>query len=127
MDEQQHHEDLVKGIMEQMKPVLEKSSQGIYLYLDDSHKVCNKKFADMLGYKSPKEWAATEAPLSDVIEADQDAVIKAYMDASEKMTAGAVEVRFKNIKTEKTTKVRMIIAPVGFGGHVFTAHYLSKI
>jgi hypothetical protein len=127
MDEQQHHEDLVKGIAEQMKPVLEKSGQGIYLYLDDTHKVCNKKFADMLGYKSPKEWADTEAPLSDVIEADQDIVIKAYMDASEKLTASAVEVRFKNIKTEKTIKARMIIAPVGFGGHVFTAHFFSKI
>jgi hypothetical protein len=81
----------------------------------------------MLGYKSPKEWADTEAPLSDVIEADQDIVIKAYMDASEKLTASAVEVRFKNIKTEKTIKARMIIAPVGFGGHVFTAHFFSKI
>jgi hypothetical protein len=34
-----------------MKQVLDKSGQAIYLYLDDSHKVCNKKFADMLGYK----------------------------------------------------------------------------
>ena len=81
----------------------------------------------MLGYKSSKEWAAIEAPLSDVIEADQDIVIKAYMEASEKMTAGAVEVRFKNIKTEKILKVRMIIAPIGFGGHVFTAHFFSKV
>jgi hypothetical protein len=81
----------------------------------------------MLGYKSPKEWAETEAPLSDVIEADQDIVIKAYMEASEKMTASTVEVKFKNVKTEKIIKIRMIIAPVGFGGHVFTAHYLSKI
>jgi len=86
----QHHEDLITGISKQMKPVLENSGQGIYLYLDDDHKVCNKKFAVMLGYKSPKEWAATEAPLSDVIEADQDIVIKAYVEASEKMTAGAV-------------------------------------
>ena len=50
MDEHQHHEQLVKGIAEQMKPVLEKSEQAIYLYLDDNHKVCNKKFADLLGY-----------------------------------------------------------------------------
>ena len=123
----QHHEDLITGISKQMKPVLENSGQGIYLYLDDDHKVCNKKFAVMLGYKSPKEWAATEAPLSDVIEADQDIVIKAYVEASEKMMAGAVEVRFKNVKTEKILKVRMIIAPIGFGGHVFIAHYFSKI
>lgn len=126
MDEQEHHEDLVKGMTEQMKPVLEKSRQGIYLYLDDNHKICNKKFADMLGYKSPKEWANTEAPLSDIMEEDQDKVIKAYMNASEKMAASSITVRAKNIKTGEIAKIQMIVVPVGFGGHVFTAHFFSK-
>ena len=125
MDEQQHHEELVKGITEQMKPVLEKSEQAIYIYLDDNHKVCNKKFADLLGYKSPKEWADAEAPLSDVVEEDQQSVINAYMNASEKMVASAIEVRVKNVKTGKIVKTRMIIAPVGHAGHVFTAHFFS--
>jgi len=127
MTEQDHHAELITGIAEQMQQVLEGSAQGVYLYLDDSHKICNKKFAAMLGYKSPQEWADTEAPLSDIMEADQDTVIKAYMDASEKMLAAAVEVRAKNIKTEKVIKLRMIIAPIGYAGHVFTAHFFTKI
>jgi hypothetical protein len=127
MDEQQHHEELVKGIAEEMKPVLDKSGQAIYIYLDDSHKVCNKNFADLLGYKSPKDWADAEAPLSDVLEKDQQIVINAYMNASEKMVASAVEVSFKNIKTSKIIKTKMIVAPVGYAGHVFTAHFISKI
>jgi hypothetical protein len=127
MDEQQHHEELIKGITEQMKPVLDKSGQAIYIYLDDNHKVCNKKLADLLGYKSPKEWADTEAPLSDVIEADQQSVIDAYMNALGKMIASAIDVSFKNIKTGKIEKTKMIIAPIGHAGHVFTAHFLTKI
>lgn len=127
MDEHQHHEELVKGITEQMKSVLEKSPQAIYLYLDDNHKVCNKKFADLLGYKSPKEWADAEAPLADVVEEDQQSVINAYMDASGKMAANALEVRVKNIKTGKIVKTKMIIAPVVHAGHVFTAHFFTKI
>ena len=127
MEEQQHHEELVKGISEQMKPVLEKSEQAIYIYLDDNHKVCNKKFSDLLGYKSPKEWADAEAPLSDVVAEDQQSVIDAYMKASEKMVASAVEVRVKHVKTGKIVKTRMIIAPVGHAGHVFTAHFFSNI
>ncbi len=87
MDEQEHHAELIKGIAEQMKPVLEKSAQAIYIYLDDNHKVCNKKFATLLGYKSPDEWADQEAPLADVVQEDQQGVIDAYMDASEKMNA----------------------------------------
>ena len=127
MEEQQHHEELVKGITEQMKPVLEKSEQAIYIYLDDNHKVCNKKFADLLGYKSPREWADADAPLSDVVEEDQQGVINAYMSASEKMVASTIEVRVKNIKTGKIVKTRMIIAPVGHAGHIFTTHFFSKI
>ena len=127
MNEQQHHEELVKGIEEQMKPVLEKSKQAIYVYLDDNHKVCNKKFAAMLGYASPKVWAERDAPLADVLEQDQAAVVEAYMNASMKMTASTADVRFKNVKTGKTAKARMIVAPIGYAGHVFTAHFFTKI
>jgi len=127
MDEQEHHADLVEGFSQQMKQVLDKSGQAIYLYLDDSHKVCNKKFADMLGYKSPKEWAETEAPLSDVVEEDQKEVIKVYMDASEKMNSGWMEVRFKNIKTGKTVAANMLIVPNGYAGHIFTVHFFTKV
>jgi hypothetical protein len=124
---EQHHVELINGIAEQMKPVMDKSEQAIYLYLDDTHKVCNKKFADLLGYKSPKEWANTEAPLADVIEADQKRVIEAYMNASEKMVASTLDVRVKNVKTGEIIKTRMTIGPIGYGGHIFTAHFFSKV
>jgi len=127
MNEQEHHEQLIEGISEQMKPVLEKSEQAMYIYLDDNHKVCNKKFADLLGYKSPKEWADAEAPLSDVVEEDQQNVVNAYMNASEKMAASSIEVRVKNIKTGEIVKTKMIVVPVGHAGHVFTSHFFSKI
>jgi hypothetical protein len=124
---EEHHVELIKSIAREFKPVLDKSDQGIYIYLDDNHKVCNKKFSDLLGYQSPGEWADMEAPLSDVVEEDQQAVIESYMNASEKMVAGAIEVRFKNIKTGKILKASMVTAPVGHAGHVFTVHYLSKL
>ena len=121
-----HHEELVKGLMEHMKPVLAKSGQAIYLYLDDNHKVCNKKFADMLGYKSPKEWADMEAPLADVVEEDQGKVIKVYMSAFEHLNAGVTDVRMKHIKSGKIVKAEMIVVPVGYAGHIFTAHFIRE-
>ena len=127
MVEHPHHEDLVKGISDQMKLVLSKSPQAIYIYLDDNHKVCNKKFADLLGYKSAKEWADTDAPLADVVEADQEKVIVAYGDASEKMAASCIDVRFKNVNTGKVVKARMVTVPIVFNGHVFTAHFMSQV
>lgn len=127
MDEHSHHEDLVKGIAEQLKPVLEKSVQAMYVYLDDTHKACNKKFADLAGYKSVKEWANTDAPLADIVEEDQQTVITAYRNATEKMSASAIEVRIKNIITGKLIKTKIIMVPIAYSGHIFALHFVSKI
>jgi hypothetical protein len=126
IEKEHHHDEIVKAMAAQLKPVLDKSGQGIYIYLDDAHKACNKKFSDMLGYKSAAEWANAEAPLSDVVEEDQQSVISAYEKASEKMAASCLDVRFKNIKTGKTVKANMIVVPITDDGtHVFTVHFCS--
>jgi hypothetical protein len=125
MDEQKHHEELIKGISKEQKYLLDNSAQPVYLYFDDAHKVCNKKFAELLGYKSPGEWAKMDAPLADVVEKDQQKVIDAYTRASEELTASQLEITFKNIKTGKNVKVNMIEVPVMYGGHVFVMHFLE--
>jgi hypothetical protein len=125
MAELEHHAALIQGIAEQMQILLKESEEAVYIYLDDSHKVCNKKFADLLGYRSPKAWADTEAPLSDVLAGDQQKVIDAFTNASEKGIAGSVNVKMKNVKTGEILKINMIIAPTIFEGHIFTIHFLS--
>jgi len=65
-------------MLEQFQPVFDKSPFGVYLYLDDVHKVCNDKMARMFGLK-PQEWAATETFLEDfVAEEDQEAFARNY-------------------------------------------------
>jgi hypothetical protein len=120
-----HHEELVNGIAEQMKPILDGSKQAVYIYLDDEHKVCNQKMADLVGMKSAREWAEAEAPLADVVEEDQPAVIKAYENASVKMKAGHLAIGIHNSQTGKIVKTDMVVVPVAYMGHVFTMHFLS--
>jgi len=43
------HEDVLSGLLEQLMPVFSHSPDGVYLYLDENHKVCNKRMADMFG------------------------------------------------------------------------------
>jgi len=125
MDEQQHHQELIKGITKEYKLLLNESAQAVYIYFDDEHKVCNKKFADLLGYKSPGEWAKMDAPLSDVVEKDQQKVIDAYGKASDQLAASKLEISFKNVKTGKLIKTDLIMAPVIYSGHIFAIHFLS--
>jgi nitrogenase molybdenum-iron protein alpha/beta subunit len=127
MAEEHHHEELVSGIAGQLELILKKSKQAIYIYLDDVHKVCNENFANLLGYKSTKEWADNEAPLADVVEEDQKAVISAYQKAVEKFMADSLDVSMRNVKNNKLVRTRMIVAPMAYQGHIFTIHFLNQI
>ncbi len=56
MDQHAHHAELVEGFYNEQKEIFETSGQGMYAFLDDDCRVCNNKFAEMLGYSSPEEW-----------------------------------------------------------------------
>ena len=76
-----------------MKTVLEGSEQPIFIYLDDNHKVCNNKFAALLGYSSPKEWAALEGLLEPYVEEkSRETLMTAYWDAMKKMRASTIQI-----------------------------------
>ena len=126
MEEERHHVELIKGITEQLKPVMNRSPQAMYAYLDDIHKVCNKKFADLLGYASPQAWAKMATPLDDVVEDDQDAVVLAFRNATDKLVASQIDVRLRNVKTKKIVKTTMIEVPMAFSGHVYALKIFSK-
>ena len=124
MDHDAHHEHLVKELTEQLSLLFEKSTQGIYLYLDDMHKSCNKRFSDLLGYDSPDEWQKNEFPIGDVIEEDQEKGIHAYMHASEEFTSSTIEVRFKT-KKGKTINSEITFVPLPYKDEVFVLHFIS--
>ena len=48
------------------------------------------------------------------------------MNASEKLNSGWMEVRFKNVKTGKIVAANMLIVPIGYAGHIITAHFFTK-
>lgn len=121
----EHHEHLVKEIREQFEPVLSKSPQGIYIYLDDVHKICNKKFAEMLGYSSVAEWVTNEYPVGDVSKEDQEKIINAYGDACEHFKANKLSASIVR-KDGKKIKANIIMAPITYKGEVFVIHFVSE-
>ena len=126
MSEQSHHEDLVNRFHGQLKQIFDDSPQAIYLYLDDNHKVCNKKFASLLGYGSPDDWAKIENPLEEnVAKESQDAVVSAYFDASEKMIASQMDVKMKTT-SGSVLEASVIVVPVAYQNHMFALYFISK-
>ena len=124
--EQKHHEELVNGFYNQLKQVFDSSEQSIYLYLDDNHKVCNKRFANLLGYASPEEWASVENMLeANVDKSSRQIVAAAYENAMNKLVGSGIDVRVKT-NAGNIVDVSVIMVPVAYQGHLFAMHFISE-
>ena len=124
--EQQLHMELISGIEKQMKSILDSSQQAVYIYLDDIHKVCNEKFASLLGYRSPEEWAAvTESfPEAFVDRNSQETLVAAYQRAMDKLIPADINVTWKK-KSKGTVTTSVILVPIEYEGHIFALHFIS--
>ncbi|MDO8649160.1 MAG: PAS domain-containing protein [Candidatus Peregrinibacteria bacterium] len=122
----QTHHDLLGELALQLQPVLESSEQGIYLYFDDNHKLCNENFASLLGYGSAEEWAQMGGsfPALFVDASSQDTLIDAYQKAMQSMTASTISVRWQK-KSGGTADTTVILVPISYEGHLFALHFIA--
>jgi hypothetical protein len=120
------HDAAIKEIASQLKPILEHSSQAVYVYLDDGHKVCNANFASLLGYDSPEEWAAVKEsfPVAFVADESQHALVSAYQNAMQNMAGSSLEVTWKK-KDGEPVESTVILVPLPFKGHVCALHFIE--
>lgn len=124
---EEHHEELVKGLYDQMKPILEGSEQPIFIYLDDNHKACNDKLATTLGFKSPQEWAEKRGFLGVyVTEKSRETLSSAYWNAMKKMTASTIQLTWMK-KDGTPIESTMILVPIFFQGHMFSVHFVTNV
>lgn len=126
MSHDEHHEHLVKEVEEIFLPILSDSKQAIYIYLDDTHKTCNQNLVDLLGYENIDEWISTESPISDFVESDQENVIEAYGNATEKYEASTVSAAVKT-RGGSEIETEIFMMPFSYKGEVFVVHFINEL
>jgi PAS domain-containing protein len=121
-----HHQELIAGISRQMRSILDSSQQAVYIYLDDIHKICNDKFAALLGYKSPEEWAMVEDSFPQVFvdPGSQETLVNAYNQAMEKLIPASIKVTWKK-KSGGTVATSVVLVPIAYEAHIFALHFIS--
>ncbi len=121
------HKKMLKRLVSEYGEIFSGSRQAIYAYFDDAHMACNKKLSSMLGYASPKEWAAVMEPfpLAFVAEGSRRALIGAYRDAMEHQVGSKIELEWVR-KDGGKVKSNVILVPVSFEGHLFALHFVGK-
>jgi PAS domain-containing protein len=123
--EQLHHQELITGISKQMRSILDSSQQAVYIYLDDIHKVCNGKFATLLGYRSPEEWAKVEDAFDVFVDQrSMETLASAYHQAMEKLIPASIQVTWKK-KSGGTVDTTVVLVPIAYDDHLFALHYIS--
>jgi len=121
------HVIAIQGLYNQFKAIFETSPQSIYLYLDDTHKICNENYATLLGYDSAEEWAEIDSSLLEttVDVASQETLVSAYQNAVQKMVGSSVEITWKK-KSGEVVNTNVILVPVSYQGNILALHFVSE-
>jgi hypothetical protein len=122
------HDRLIEDAKKQFADILKESKQGIYMYLDDTHKLCNEKFASMLGYNSAKEWSKVEKSFTEAFleGKSQHTLVSAYQEAMNSKTGSCIDITWKT-KTGGNVHSQVILVPVSIGGHLLALHFITKL
>ncbi|WP_332900200.1 PAS domain-containing protein [Haladaptatus sp. CMSO5] len=121
------HAAILDGVASQLDGIFETSEQPIYLYLDDTHKICNELFASLLGYDSAEEWAAVDEnfPTVFVGTESRNTLISAYQTAMQEAIASSIEVEWMK-RDGGTVQTEVILVPIEYAGHRMALHFVTE-
>ena len=127
MNEHDHHDAVMRDLGREFREILDGSAQGVYVFLDDHHKLCNARFATMLGYRSADDWARVDRPFPDAFVADEshETLIPAYFRAMDDRAGSAISVTWKRLGGG-TVDTDVLLVPIAFGGHHLALHFVDE-
>jgi PAS domain S-box-containing protein len=130
IDHQRHsrdHEHVLSELLEQFMPLFSHSPDGVYLYLDENHKVCNTRMAALFGL-TVEEWRRTPNFLeSFVAEQDREMFASNYGEHVAALK-NPVSFRFHGIrKNGETFLAETEMIPFSWYGHPIAYHFVREI
>ena len=123
---QRTHQEVITQVRKQLADIFEESEQSVYIYLDDASKVCNERFASLLGYDSPKGWAAVKEnfPEAFVSPKHRKVLVSAYQNAMTSLVGSTLSINWKK-KNGGEVPTTTILVPIVIDGHRMALHFVS--
>jgi PAS domain-containing protein len=121
------HDELLRELSDQFRPVLERSPDGVYLWLDERHKICSERLAGMFGC-TVEEWCAAEPFLeSFVAEEDRGLYSWNYHNRVAHL-AFPVTFRFTGLRKDGSTfAAETDMIPISYRGHAVAYHFVRRV
>lgn len=124
--ERPHHKKALRDLTDQLLPVFDGSTEGVFVYLDGEHKSCNDRLADMFGY-TPLQWEALYPFEKLFSEASREPVMATYY---EKIIAekAPVELEFTGIRKDSSSfSARLVMVPISYEGLMFALCFVKQV
>ena len=127
MAQEHEHVKFLKELSEQFQPLFKNSGEGIYLYIDEVHKICNDRLAKMFGL-TVKEWETLEGFVNQhVAEADVEMFVNNYHKHIHQSLTPA-RFRFKGVRKDGSTfNAETDMIPFPFGGEMLAFHFVREV
>jgi len=121
------HELIISELREQFKPIFLHSPDGVYLYLDDNHKICNERMAAMFGL-TMEEWSKVPNFLGGFVTPEDQELVASNFQKNVMGLTRPVSFRFKAIRKngeQFTAETEMI--PITWKGYPIAYHFVREI
>jgi PAS domain S-box-containing protein len=122
------HDAATKELAAHLEPVFSSSPDGVYVWLDEGHWMCNERFATLFGYASPAELNDTPQLLQRIVhEDDQQLFSWNYWNRIQAITFPTT-FRFRGVRKDGSeVGVETDMIPLTFGGHTFAYHFVRLV
>jgi PAS domain S-box-containing protein len=121
------HERIINELLEQFNPVFLHSPDGVYLYLDDNHKICNKRMAELFGL-TVEEWSKVPSFLDGfVAPEDREMIASNYQKHITTLTR-PVTFRFHGVrKNGEKFLAETEMIPISWNGYAVAYHFVREV
>lgn len=127
MADEHEHVMILKELTKQFQPLFQNSPEGIYLYIDEVHKICSERFAKMFGL-TVKEWEAMEGFVNKhVDEKDVEMFVNNYHQHIHQ-TLAPVRFHFMAVRKDGSKfKAETDMIPFPWGGEMLAFHFVREV
>ncbi|MDA8100751.1 MAG: PAS domain-containing protein [Nitrospiraceae bacterium] len=121
------HERILNKLYKELRPVFLHSPDGVYLYLDDRHKICSHRMAEIFG-TTIEEWSAEPDFLeSFVVSEDRELFAQNFQEHVATLTR-PVTFRFRAVKKDGTIfTAETDMIPLSFEGYALAFHFVREV
>lgn len=127
MAQNHEHVKILKELSKQFQPLFQNSPEGIYIYIDEVHKICNERFAKMFGL-TVAEWEAMDGFVNKhAAEKDQEMIVRNYHQHIHQQLTPA-RFRFQAIRKDGSVfNAETDMIPFPWGGEMLAFHFMREV